>query len=208
MTWKCHVRCGAGEKIEIISKSYLSLFQDKDFKWTYKSHQGIFIPVVLDNKIQGLRIYLDKEYSKDTQNIWFSSNNEYNGTKASNWPMILKPEDINWIDMYNNATTIIVATEMILAHKLFNSTQQLVLGIPNNLDKEILLDIIERLKIKEVFLYVDKYTIAHTSTLMYSNVIETLEKHEIKVNFRIALIDESFLSDFQKQENNIEKNVA
>ena len=167
MTWKCHVRCGAGEKIEIISKSYLSLFQDKDFKWTYKSHQGIFIPVVLDNKIQGLRIYLDKEYSKDTQNIWFSSNNEYNGTKASNWPMILKPEDINWIDMYNNATTIIVATEMILAHKLFNSTQQLVLGIPNNLDKEILLDIIERLKIKEVFLYVDKYTIAHTSTLMY-----------------------------------------
>ena len=122
--------------------------------------------------------------------------------------MILKPEDINWIDMYNNATTIIVATEMILAHKLFNSTQQLVLGITNNLDKEILLDIIERLKIKEVFLYVDKYTIAHTSTLMYSNVIETLEKHEIKVNFRIALIDESFLSDFQKQENNIEKNVA
>ena len=84
--------------------------------------------------------------------------------------MILKPEDINWIDMYNNATTIIVATEMILAHKLFNSTQQLVLGIPNNLDKEILLDIIERLKIKEVFLYVDKYTIAHTSTLMLSHI--------------------------------------
>lgn len=29
MTWKCHVRCGAGEKIEIISKSYLSLSEYK-----------------------------------------------------------------------------------------------------------------------------------------------------------------------------------
>lgn len=182
--------------------------QDKDFKWTYKSHEGIFIPVVMDNKIQGLRIHLDKKYSKDTENIWFSSNNEYNGTKASNWPMILKPGEVNWIDMYNHTTTIIVATEMILAHKLFNSTKQLVLGIPNNLDKEILLDIIKRMKIKEVFLYVDRYTITHTSTLMYSNVIDTLEKLGIKVNFRIALIDERFLSDFQKQEENIEKNVA
>lgn len=208
MTWKCHVRCGAGEKTEINSKSYLSLFQDADFKWTYKSHKGIFIPVVLDNQIQGLRILLDKKYSKDTENIWFSSNNEYNGTKASNWPMILKPEENNWIDMYNHTNTIIVATEMILAHKLFNSTQQLVLGIPNNLDKEILLDIIGRMKIKEVFLYIDQYTIKHTSTLMYSNVIETLENIGIKVNFRIAIIAERVLSDFKIQENNIEKNVA
>lgn len=182
--------------------------QDKNFKWTYKSHKGIFIPVVLDNKIQGLRIHLDKRYSKDIENIWFSSNNEYNGTKASNWPIILKPKEVNWIDMYNHTTTIIVGTEMILAHKLFNSTQQLVLGIPNNLDKEMLLDIIERMKIKEVFLYVDKYTITHTSTLMYSNVIQTLEAIGIKVNFRIALIDERLSSDFQKQEENIEKIVA
>ena len=26
MRWKSHVRCGAGEKLEIISKTYLSLF--------------------------------------------------------------------------------------------------------------------------------------------------------------------------------------
>lgn len=26
MKWKFHVRCGAGEKLEIISKTYLSLF--------------------------------------------------------------------------------------------------------------------------------------------------------------------------------------
>ncbi len=178
-------------------------FQDRDFKWTYKSHYGIFIPVILDNKIQGLRIHLDKKYSNDTENIWFSSNNEYNGTKASNWPMLLKKENINWMDMYNQTNTIIVATEMILAHKLFNSTKQLVLGIPNNLDKEILLDIIGRMKVQEVFLYVDQYTITHTSTLMYSNVIETLEKVGIKVNFRIALIDERVVSDFKIQEKNV-----
>lgn len=29
MRWKSHVRCGAGEKIEIISKSYLSLSDSK-----------------------------------------------------------------------------------------------------------------------------------------------------------------------------------
>lgn len=109
-------------------------FQDTDFKWTYKSHKGIFIPVTLNNKIQGLRILLDKEYALDTANIWFSSNNEYNGTKASNWPMVLKDNSVNWIDMYNskNSDSIIIATEMILAHKLFNNTNKVVIGVPNN----------------------------------------------------------------------------
>lgn len=171
-------------------------FQDTDFKWTYKSHSGIFIPVTLNNRIQGLRILLDKKYNQDTENIWFSSNNEYNGTKASNWPMILKPKNTNWIDICNQTNNIIVATEIILAHKLFNSTQQLVIGIPNNLDREILLNIINRMNINEVFLYVDKYTMVHTSTLMYQNVVETLEKEGIKVNFRIALTAERISNNF------------
>lgn len=44
-------------------------FQDTDFKWTYKSHKGIFIPSILNNQIQGLRILLDNEYGLDTENI-------------------------------------------------------------------------------------------------------------------------------------------
>lgn len=179
--------------------------QDNDFKWTYKSHEGIFIPVILNNRIQGLRILLDTKYSHDTENIWFSSNNEYNGTKASNWPMILKPKESNWMDMYNKTNNIIVATEIILAHKLFNSTQQLTIGIPNNLDKELLLNIIGRMNIKEVFLYVDKYTMLHTSTIMYQNVVETLESEGIKINFRIALTTERISDDFIIDQ---EKNVA
>ena len=183
-------------------------FQDKDFKWNYKSHKGIFIPVILDNKIQGLRIFLDKEYGLDTENIWFSSNNEYNGTKASNWPMVLKDNNINWIDMYNsnNKKSIIIATEMILAHKLFNNTNKTVIGIPNNIDKDLILNIVKRMNVSEVFLYVDKYTILHTSCLIYENIIETLEENNVKVDFRIALTETDIGNDLKQQEE--KKKVA
>jgi hypothetical protein len=180
-------------------------FQDTDFKWNYKSHNGIFIPVTLNNKIQGLRILLDREYELDTKNIWFSSNNEYNGTKASNWPMVLKDEKINWIDMYNsnNSESIIIATEIILAHKLFNNTNKTVIGIPNNIDKDLILSIVNRMNATEVFLYVDKYTILHTSGFVYENVVQALEKQNIKVDFRIALTEKNIGSELNEYEENI-----
>ena len=179
---------------------FRGFYQDKDFKWTYKSHSGIFIPTVLNNKIQGLRIFLDEKYKKDTESIWFSSNNLYNGTKANNWPIVLKEETVNWIDMYNSKSynSIIIATEIILAHKLFNDTHKTVIGIPNNIDKEILLNIVDRIKVSEVFLYVDQYTIVHTSTFIYKNIIETLEQKGIKVNFRLALLHKSCENGMQE----------
>lgn len=177
-------------------------FQDKDFKWNYKSHKGIFIPTTLDNKIQGIRILLDETYGLDTENIWFSSNNEYNGTKASNWPMVLKNKDKNWFDMYNSkkSESIIIATEMILAHKLFNNTGKIVIGIPNNLDKELILSIVNRMNASEVFLYADKYTILHTSCLMYGNIVQALEEQNIKVDFRIALTENDIGNEMEKDE--------
>lgn len=164
-------------------------YQDKDFKWTYKSHNGIFVPVQFNNKIQGLRICLDSQYSMDTENIWFSSSDKYNGTKAINWPMILKSKDTNWINMYNSKKEngIIIATEMMLAHKLFYQTNKTVIGIPNNIDKETLLNITNGINTNEVFVYVDRYTMLHTSSLIVKNVIETLESQGIKVNFRVAI---------------------
>ncbi len=187
---------GQGLKLDGIP----GFFQDTDFKWTYKSHKGMFIPVILNNKIQGLRILLDNKYELDTENIWFSSNNEYNGTKASNWPMILKDNKMNWIDMYNsnNSTSIIIATEMILAHKLFNNTSKIVVGIPNNIDKDLILNIVKRMHASEVFLYADKYTILHTSALMYKNTILALEEQNIKVDFRIALTETDIDSDLNE----------
>lgn len=177
-------------------------FQDKDFKWNYKSHKGIFIPATLNNKIQGLRILLDEAYGLDTENIWFSSNNEYNGTKASNWPMVLKEKEKNWIDMYNseNKESIIIATEMILAHKLFNNTKKIVIGIPNNIDKELILGIVKRMNASEVFLYADRYTILHTSCLMYENTIEALQEQNIKVDFRIALTEDDIGNELNEEE--------
>ena len=182
--------------------------QDTDFKWTYKSHKGIFIPVTLNNKIQGLRILLDEEYSMDTESIWFSSNNEYNGTKASNWPMVLKDNSTNWLDMYNSNKTesIIIATEIILAHKLFNNTNKIVIGVPNNIDKELILSIVKRMNVSKVFLYVDKYTILHTSTFIYENIIEALEKQNMKVEFRIALTENDIGSELKEDKEN--KKVA
>ena len=179
--------------------------QDTDFKWTYKSHEGIFIPVMMENKIQGLRVLLDNKYGLDTENIWFSSNNEYNGTKASNWAMILKDKEKNWIDIYNSTTneSIIIATEMILAHKLFNNTNKTVIGVPNSIDKDLILNIIKRMKANEVVLYADKYTILHTSNSMYINIIKSLEKNNVKVDFRIALIESDI--DSEDKDNKIEK---
>ncbi len=178
-------------------------YQDTDFKWTYKSHKGIFIPVILNNKVQGLRILLDDTYKKDTENIWFSSNNLYNGTKANNWAMVLKDENINWINMYNNndSKVIIIATEMILAHKLFNNTNKTVIGIPNNINKELILNIVKRLNASEVFLYVDKYTILHTSSFMYKNIIQVLEEQNIKVNFRVTLTEFDIGDKLNEREN-------
>lgn len=187
-------------------------FQDTDFKWNYKSHQGIYIPVILDNKIQGLRILLDTKYGVDTENIWFSSNNEYNGTKASNWPMILKDKNQNWTDLYNsnNKTSIIVATEMILAHKLFNNTNKTVIGVPNNIDKELILSIAKRMNISKVYLFVDKYTILHTSVLVCRNIVQALEQQNIKVDFRLALNDSKLGIDLANvyEENEENKKIA
>ena len=194
-----------GLKLDGIS----GFFQDTDFKWTYKSHKGIFIPAFFNNKIQGLRIFLDDKYKKDTENIWFSSNNLYNGTKANNWPIFLKEKSINWIDMYNSKAnnTIIIATEIILAHKLFNNTHKTVIGVPNNIDKDILLNIVKTMKATEVFLYVDNYTILHTSTFMYRNIIEQLENEGIKVNFRVALVD-AHTENVLQELNEIQEKVA
>ena len=172
-------------------------YQDQDFKWTYKAHKGIFIPAVLNNKIQGIRILLDDKYSKDTENIWFSSSKEYNGTKASNWPIILTRESNNWANIYNSKNTedIIIATEIILAHKLYNATGKTVIGIPNNINKEILWNIIGRMNIREVTIYFDNYTLLHTSAMAYQNTLLFLQEKGIKTNFRVALLNDKDLTN-------------
>ncbi len=189
--------CMELQKQELRLDGIPGFYQDTNFKWNYKSHKGIFIPVILNNKIQGLRILLDNEYRLETENIWFSSNNEYNGTKAYNWPMILTETTRNWLDIYNSKQkeVIIIATEMILAHKLFNNSNMTVIGIPNNIDKDLILNIVKRMNASEVILYLDKYTILHTSNYVFSNVIDVLEKQNIRVDFRVAVSEKNIEMD-------------
>ncbi len=98
-------------------------FKDKKFRWNFKSHKGIFIPVLDNCKIVALRIHLDEMYSVDTTDIWFSSSQENEGTKANNNIMILFPK-YNRLQFINNTKEkrdVIIASEMILAYKIHNT---------------------------------------------------------------------------------------
>lgn len=95
-------------------------YKDKKFRWNFKSHEGIFIPVIDNCRITSLRIHLDKEYNTKTTDIWFSSSQENEGTKVNNNIMLLYPEN-NRIKIMNNKQekkNIIIASEMILAYKI------------------------------------------------------------------------------------------
>ena len=95
-------------------------FIDKKFRWNFKSHEGIFIPIFQNCKLVALRIHLDKKYNTDTTDIWFSSSQDNNGTKQNNNIMIIYPEN-NRIQIMNDNQEnkdIIVVSEMILAYKM------------------------------------------------------------------------------------------
>lgn len=101
-------------------------YKDKKFRWNFKSHKGIFIPVIDNCKVIALRIHLDTAYSIDTTDIWFSSSQENEGTKVNNNIMILFPES-NKIQLMNNVKEkrdIIVASEMVLAYKIANTYKE------------------------------------------------------------------------------------
>ena len=54
------------------------------------------------------------------------------------------------------------------------------------------------MNVSEVFLYADKYTLLHTSSLMCKNIINSLEEQGIKVDFRIAIIETNIGCDLNK----------
>lgn len=95
-------------------------YRDKKFRWNFKSHEGIFIPIFQNCKIIALRIHLDKEYNTDTTDIWFSSSQDNNGTKQNNNIMVIYPENNRIQIMSDNQENrdIIVVSEMILAYKI------------------------------------------------------------------------------------------
>ena len=95
-------------------------YKDKQFRWNFKSHKGIFIPIIEKCKITSLRIHLDNEYNNNTTNIWFSSSQEYDGAKTNNRIMILYPKEnrLQLINDVNSKKDIIIASDFILAYKI------------------------------------------------------------------------------------------
>jgi len=159
-------------------------YQNSNFKWTFKSHEGIFIPVI-NNTILGLRINLDKEYNTNTSDIWFSSSNCYNGTKARNDIMVLKPKD-NILELVNqkNKKDVIVTTEMILAHKLASKYRDtIVIGIPNVISKQKVESLRKLININNIFFIMDFHTMMTSPVSALEHFYNYYDKSKILICF-------------------------
>lgn len=67
MRWKSHVRCGAGEKVEIASKPYLLLYNTIREKMDFQGEPAVY----KSGKYRGQPMHYDREeeYVKGLRNI-------------------------------------------------------------------------------------------------------------------------------------------
>lgn len=83
-------------------------YQEEDFKWTFSSGRGIFIPIFDENnKIQSLSIHLNEPFN-GTNDMWFSSRDKINGTATKN---ILMKNNIN-----SDTNTIVLTDNFLLGN--------------------------------------------------------------------------------------------
>ena len=201
-----------GEELDL--EGTPGFFKDKKFRWNFKSHKGILIPIIGNNNILALRIHLDNIYNTDTTDIWFSSSQECNGSKISNRIMFLFPEGNKTIQLMNDTRKkdIIIATEMILAYKLHICFKNyIVVGVPNVISKKELkkLNIIKN--VNNIHVVMDNHTILHNSENLLSSLYEIYPKE--KVELHISLKDcevPNSMGDLNKEyaDLNIQKNIA
>lgn len=162
-------------------------YQDKRFRWNFKTHKGILVPVKENHKIIGLRIHLEDMYKIDTTDIWFSSSQEVNGSKISNNIMFLYPEE-NTIQLINNKELkdIIIVSEIILAYKIhLDFKNNIVVGIPNVITKQELKKLNKIQKVNEVHVVMDKHTILHNSSNLLSNLYKLYPRKKIILHFSV-----------------------
>lgn len=118
------------------------MYQEEDFKWIFSKYNGFFIPVFDSNGyIQGLSIHLDKPYN-DNQDIWFSSNNKINGTRAKNW--IMRGN----IDEY--AKNVILTNNLLLGALAKDITNEAVIAFQNITNSYMILKEIENTQIENI----------------------------------------------------------
>ena len=122
------------------------MYQEEDFKWLFSKYNGFFVPVFDANGyIQGLSIHLDKAFN-DNQDIWFSSNNKINGTRAKNWIM---KSNIN-----EYSTSVILTDNLLLGALATEITDEPVIAFQNIANSYMILKEIENTQIKDIIFLV------------------------------------------------------
>lgn len=121
-------------------------YQEEDFKWIFSKYNGFFVPVFDANGyIQGLSIHLDKPFNNN-QDIWFSSNNKINGTRAKNWIM---KSNIN-----EYSTSVILTDSLLLGALAKDITGKSVIAFQNITNSYMILKEIENTQIKDIIFLV------------------------------------------------------
>ncbi len=117
-------------------------YQEEDFKWIFSKYNGFFVPVFDSNGyIQGLSIHLDKAFNNN-QDIWFSSNNKINGTRAKNWIM---KSNIN-----EYSTNVILTDSLLLGALATDITNESVIAFQNITNSYMILKEIENTQIQNI----------------------------------------------------------
>lgn len=166
-------------------------------KWTFKSHEGFFIPVIYNNKIQGIRIHLEKEYKLKTTDIWFSSSKEYRGTNSKNSILLLIPNDITKLQLVNNEKEereIIIASEMLLAYKAYKELNKVTIGLPNTISAKQAERILSDIKIRQADIYFDFHTMFTDPSPIYRNLLDKIGEDKIDIKFILNNLDMKKLS--------------
>lgn len=174
-------------------------------KWTFKSHEGFFVPVIYNDKIQGLRIHLEKEYKLKTTDIWFSSSKEYRGSNAKNSILLLIPKDIKKLELVtkeNEGKEIIIASEMLLAYKAYKEWNKITIGLPNTISVKQAESILSDIKIKQADVYFDFHTVYTDPSPIYKNLLDNINEDKIDIKFILKN------TDIQRIENNNIAKVA
>lgn len=117
-------------------------FQEADFKWCFNNFEGFFVPVFDKNGlIQGLSIHLDKPFNNN-QDIWFSSNNKINGTKAKSFLMTSKLEE--------DSNSVIITDNFILGNLIRENFDTPLITFQNISNSYIILRELEKTNIKNI----------------------------------------------------------
>lgn len=117
-------------------------YQEEDFKWCFGRMDGFFVPIYDQNGyIQGLSIHLDKPFNNNSD-IWFSSNNKINGTKAKSW--IMKN------NIKENSESVILTDNFLLGNLIKETINEPMIAFQNISNSYIILKEIEKTNIKNI----------------------------------------------------------